>query len=370
MQRTGHRYRLGVSSVDRRAGAPRGSLDLRVRNGIRVGILGLVVAAAITPGVAVAAEFKVDTTADGDDKECLIDCTLREAVVLAGSADQILLPNGTYVLATGELSLNNDTIIGEDARKTVIDGGDKSRVLRVIEVQSRVSNVTIRNGNGVGLDSGAGGGIFIHSGSLFLQNSTVRDNTAISGGGIAADGIAQLIGVTVSGNRASTGRLTRGGGIATSTTGALLLGNSTVSGNTAVDEVGAALAGRRRLLERNARDHRLDDRGQLRRRGRRPVLGRAAHRGRHEPAELAALTRHRRRLRRARDRQPQRHRQRDQRRHVPVQGPEQPRRASTRRSAHWPTTADRPTPTLCCRRARRSTMLGAARRSTSAASPA
>ena len=62
---------LGVSSVDTLAGAPRGSLDLRLRNGIRVGILGLIVAAAIRPGVAVAAEFKVDTTADGDDKECV-----------------------------------------------------------------------------------------------------------------------------------------------------------------------------------------------------------------------------------------------------------------------------------------------------------
>ena len=213
------------------------------RNGIRVGILGLVVAAAIWPGVAVAADFTVTTTADGDDRECVLDCTLREAVVLAGSADRVLVPSGNYVLADGELSLNNDTIIGEDARKTFIDGGDKSRVLRVIEVQSRVSNVTVRNGNGVGLDSGPGGGIFIHSGSLLLQNSTVSDNNATSGGGIAANGVAQLIGVTVSGNRASAGRLTRGGGIAASDTGGLFLGNSTVSGNTAVDEVGAPSQG-------------------------------------------------------------------------------------------------------------------------------
>ena len=76
-------------------------------------------AAAITPGVAVAEDFTVDTTADANDGECKIDCTLREAVALAASADQVLVPNGTYVLANGELSLNNDTIIGEDARKTV-----------------------------------------------------------------------------------------------------------------------------------------------------------------------------------------------------------------------------------------------------------
>ena len=217
---------------------------MRKRNGVRVGILGLIVAATITPGVAVAADFRVTTTADGDDKECVIDCTLREAVVLAGPPpDRVLLPAGNYVLANGELSLNNDTIVGENARTTFIDGGDKSRVLRVIEVTSRVSNVTIRNGNGVGLDSGRGGGIFVHSGSLILQNSTVSGNTGTTGAGIAASGIAALNGVTVSGNTASTGRLTRGGGILADASGGLILQNSTVSGNSAVDDVGAASQG-------------------------------------------------------------------------------------------------------------------------------
>jgi CSLREA domain-containing protein len=193
-----------------------------------------------------AADFRVTTTLDDDDKECLQDCTLREAVVLAGSADRVLVPSGTYLLTAGELSLNNDTIIGEDARKTIIDGDRKSRVLRVIEVQSRVSGVTIRNGNGVGVDpDGIGGGIFVHSGSLILQNSTVSGNTGTMGAGIAASGsgIAALNGVTVSGNTASTGRLTRGGGIAADGSGGLILQNSTVSGNTAVDEVGAASQG-------------------------------------------------------------------------------------------------------------------------------
>jgi CSLREA domain-containing protein len=183
-----------------------------------------------------AADYKVTTTADGDDKACDAHCTLREAVAFSGGPpDRVILPAGNYVLADGELVLNNDTIVGENARTTFIDGGGKWRVLRVIEVQSRVSNVTIRNGNGVGLDPGPGGGIFIHSGSLILQNSTVSGNTATHGGGIAADGAALLVGVTVSGNQASAGRGTVGGGIATSITGGLFLGNSTVSGNTAED---------------------------------------------------------------------------------------------------------------------------------------
>ena len=65
-----------------------------MRNGVRVGILGLIVAAMITPGVAVAADFTVTTTADGDDKECVQDCTLREAVSLAGNSDRTLVAAG------------------------------------------------------------------------------------------------------------------------------------------------------------------------------------------------------------------------------------------------------------------------------------
>ena len=110
-----------------------------MRNGVRVGILGLIVAAMISPGVAVAADFNVSTTADGDDKECAIDCTLREAVVLAGSADRVIVPSGTYVLTGGELSLNNDTIIGagraQDGhrrrRQVARAAGDRGAVARL-----------------------------------------------------------------------------------------------------------------------------------------------------------------------------------------------------------------------------------------------
>jgi hypothetical protein len=156
----------------------------------------------------------------------------------------VSLPPGDYVLTNGELVLNDDTIVGANARSTFIDGADRSRVLRVIETTSRVSGVTIRNGNGEGFDpDGRGGGIFVQSGTLLLQKSTVSGNTGTHGGGIAANGIAQLIGVTVSGNTGSSGRLTRGGGIATSATGGLLLSNSTVSGNTAAHQAGTASRG-------------------------------------------------------------------------------------------------------------------------------
>jgi CSLREA domain-containing protein len=338
---------------------------LRLRNGIRVGILGLIVAAAITPGVAMAADFRVTTTADGDDKECVLDCTLREAVILAGSGDQVLVPSGTYVLTGGELSLNTDTIVGEDARKTIIDGDNKSRVLRVIEAVSRVSNVTIRNGNGVGLTSGAGGGIFVDSGTLLLQNSTVSGNTATTGGGIAAAGIVQLIGVTVSGNRATGLRLTRGGGITTSSTGGLFLGNTTVSGNTAADESGSSSqgggiysSGNLLIAASTIANNSASAGGGLY--VVTPPTGAAgtvqnsilAHGtggacGGDDFNATASI---------ASDATCQ------------LKDPSNPT-TSTRSSGSWPTTAGRPTPTRCSRRALPSGRRRAARRSTSAASP-
>ena len=212
-------------------------------------------------------------------------------------------------------------------------------MLRVIEVTSRVSNVTIRNGNGVGLDSGRGGGIFIHSGALLLQNSTVSGNTGTTGAGIAASGIAQLNGVTVSGNPPAPADSRAAAGSSPSI-GSLLLRNSTVSGNSAVDEVGAASqgggvhsSGTLAIIASTIASNSAGEGGGL--------YAVAPATGAAQPAELADLARHGRRLRRPGGRQPLRHRQRDQRRHLPVQGPEQPaerqpadRLAGQQRRAH------------------------------------
>ena len=216
---------------------------MRRRNGVRAGILGLVVAAAtLAPGVAVAADITVTTTVDGDDKVCADHCTLREAVSAAGGSDRVILPGGTYRLTMGELFLTSDTIVGAGARTTAIDGGGTSRVLYVTEGTTQVSGVSIVRGTGQSERSpGLGGGIFVQSGTLQLTNSAVRGNTAEQGGGIATVGTALLIGTTVSGNAASFVRPTRGGGIWSS--GALGMLNSTVSGNTATDLSGASLGG-------------------------------------------------------------------------------------------------------------------------------
>ena len=214
----------------------------------RLAIGVLIAALALTlPGAASAAILNVNTTADHDDKSCTAaDCTLREAVQEGTSADTINVPAGNYVLTTSnELVLSADTIVGAGARTTFIDGGDKTRVLRIAgEGTSRVSGVTIRNGNGASTTSnGAGGGIFVQSSTLMLTNVTVSGNNAstIGGGGIVvAAGVMTMIGSTVSGNTAGTGRLTRAGGIFVNNGANALLANSTISGNTARDVPGPA----------------------------------------------------------------------------------------------------------------------------------
>jgi hypothetical protein len=205
---------------------------------LRYWFVAAMIAVLAWPGVAAAAPFNVTTTADGaPDGECVIDCTLREAVTLAGNSDQVNVPAGNYVLTVGELFLTSDHIVGAGARTTFIDGGNASRVMFVSDGTTTISGVTIRRGNGVAnFANGFGGGIFVQSGTtLQLTNSAVSGNSAEGGGGIATSGTVFLFGSTVSGNTAATGRLTRGGGISASSTGALGLANSTVSGNTAKD---------------------------------------------------------------------------------------------------------------------------------------
>jgi CSLREA domain-containing protein len=193
------------------------------------------------PAAASAAVFVVNTTADGSDGECSVDCTLREAVGLATPpTDSVSVPAGTYVLS-GELLLLGDTINGAGARATIIDGGGLSRVLRTQtgnDIEPSISGVTIRGGNGQGqVDPGDGGGILVEFGDLSIGNSHVYGNTAAQGGGIHLASGARLFMVasTVAGNVASTSTDSDGGGIYSANEGIIAAANSTITGNIARD---------------------------------------------------------------------------------------------------------------------------------------
>src|SRR5262245_44189099 len=125
--------------------------------------MGLCVAALCAPASASAAPFHVDTTADPTpDGECVIDCTLREAVNLAQSGDTVNVPAGTYTLQQGALVVGSDTIVGAGARTTTIRATPQNRVISISgEARAAISGVTITGGAPVSTPSAAaqGGGI-------------------------------------------------------------------------------------------------------------------------------------------------------------------------------------------------------------------
>jgi CSLREA domain-containing protein len=209
------------------------------------------------PATASATAYVVNTTADGSDGACQQppdgDCSLREALITATSADSVSLPKGVYNLSVrlNELDVVGDTLNGAGARSTIIDGGGATRVIAASDdstpsgnVSPQINGVTIRNGNAAGTTStNIGGGIQVSFGTLGLANSAVLDNTAeTNGGGIGMTSGSSLVmvGSTVVGNKSTGGR---GGGIFSANEAQQVrVVNSTISGNSSLFE-GAAYFG-------------------------------------------------------------------------------------------------------------------------------
>ena len=169
----------------------------------------------VAPSVVGADVFNVNTTLDGGNGVCegmvVGDCTLRDAVTDAADGDTINVPDGTFVLAQpgGELVLDEDiTVVGAGARATTVTGNGTSRVIRAINTNGSttiaVSGMTLTAGNGVGVDPGLGGALYVGSSTtLSLTDSAVTNSSARLGGGIYTDGNLQLSRVTVFGNQAN-----------------------------------------------------------------------------------------------------------------------------------------------------------------------
>jgi CSLREA domain-containing protein len=191
-----------------------------------------------------AADFTVTATHDAGDGVCDATCTLRDAIAQTGASDRVILPAGEYQLAQGALELTGDTIVGAGARTTTIEGQD-DRVLYVTEDANQVSGVTITGGESFGAPfSAVGGGILVRfpGVSLTLVESTVRENEALQGGGIANLGTLTVVRSTVSQNTAfGATNGAEGGGIYSE--GTTTLQNSTVSGNLAVSGESSDAAG-------------------------------------------------------------------------------------------------------------------------------
>ncbi len=218
-------------------------------------LLGLLALFLIPAQPALAATITVNSILDVVADDGL--CTLREAITSANTdtasgaapgecdagtgADTITLPAGTYTLTSGAQLpqvTTEITINGAGAVTTIVQAAaaafDPATTWRVFVVTTTgsltLNSMTVQHGQ----ITTFGGGIQ-NTGTLILDASTVRRNSAGSGGGIRNFGgtvtirNGSIIGGTGAGNSAGGG----GGGIYNENAGQVTIDASTVSGNTA-----------------------------------------------------------------------------------------------------------------------------------------
>ena len=114
--------------------------------------------------------------------------TISAAVNASQSGDRVLVRPGTYqeigIALKSGLTIQG---LGEDPAEVVIDGADRGRVLRVINLTSAVAitNLTIRRGHayGAGRVEGSGGAILIRNSTVILTRVNFVGNRATASGG-------------------------------------------------------------------------------------------------------------------------------------------------------------------------------------------
>jgi hypothetical protein len=138
-----------------------------------MGVALAAVAAGFCTASASAATITVTTTNDSGSG------SLRQAISDAIGGDTIVVPSGTYDLATVLIVDKALTITGAGARTTVLDGGGTSRVfsLQAPAAQVTIVGVTIRNGKATN-----GGGIASQV-PLMLNDDAILGNIASDGSG-------------------------------------------------------------------------------------------------------------------------------------------------------------------------------------------
>lgn len=149
--------------------------------------------------------FTVTKQQDTADSACDADCSLREAIIAAGSADgpsTIVVPARAtpYLITNGigdDTGLSGDfdiltpiTIEGAGIDQTIIDGNAQDTVFNVLPGGDlTLSNLTVRNGNGT---QGSGVGGIYAQGSLTLLSSNVTGNVGGPGGAGGIDATAEV----------------------------------------------------------------------------------------------------------------------------------------------------------------------------------
>jgi hypothetical protein len=232
----------------------------------RIGFSGLLLLAlflALAPTALASNTWYVDGVNGSDSNNCKTPqtaCkTIGHAISLASSGDSIRVAPATY---TENLTIKMGlSVIGSGATTTIIDGGGMGTAVGVsASAKVVLSKFTIRNGRarfGGGIanlgmltinDSaitgnvGGGGGFrgfcfgggVLNDGTLSINHTTVSSNNAMAGGGVCNRGTATIRNSTITGNFASANGpgYPAGGGIFSQTSAVLII-NSTISGNVA-----------------------------------------------------------------------------------------------------------------------------------------
>jgi hypothetical protein len=168
--------------------------------------------------------------------------TIQAALDDAGTAPGDVINVTAAVHTEAGIHVNKDvTIQGQGADHTILQAhaNAESAQERVLWVASgatvTIRDVTIRHGHPT--EEPESGGAIRNEGTLTLERSVIRDNSASAGGGILNDGTLTVTYCIVSDNIATGGSVhyiecSTGGGIK-NMAGKVTLVNSTVSGNTA-----------------------------------------------------------------------------------------------------------------------------------------
>ncbi len=162
-----------------------------------VGVLGVAVALALSPGAG-AATVKVNCSTGGNLQSKINSATAGSTILIKGTCI------GSFIVPT-KLTLQGNP-------KATLDANDTGSVLTTNQ-PLRLVGLTIRDGSAVN-----GGGIFAVGGTLTLVRTTVSGNVATAlGGGIAASGAVVLQHSVISGNKvemSASGPTVNAGGIA------------------------------------------------------------------------------------------------------------------------------------------------------------